>query len=252
VDGITGEEDQKRDEEFTSPDVGYPSRSDIEMVAWATGGGFLSTDVQFEDDDEALTPVELLLYEHFRYLGCRQWTMVATDDCAGMAVEVIRFLTLRDVIQKIGEAAYRAGREDLLRSGSCPECTAGDPHNEPDKPHIHLTAYGYLLYAPDHDQLDFVRQIREIERRAGYAEAVARLREDDRYRNWWTAHPDQQFGTAYWAPDGRQHLADYLETVGPDGPDVRTKPVDQSGVQPTEEQRAVAEDQKRDEEIEHG
>jgi hypothetical protein len=56
--------------------------------------------------------------------------------------------------------------------------------------------------------------------RAGYAEAVARLRDDARYRNWWTAHPDQQFGTAYWAPDGRQHLADYLETVGPDGRDV--------------------------------
>lgn len=56
--------------------------------------------------------------------------------------------------------------------------------------------------------------------RAGYAEAVARLRDDERYRNWWTAHPDRQFGTAYWAPDGRQHLAAYLETVGPDGPDV--------------------------------
>jgi hypothetical protein len=143
-----------------------------------------------------------------------------------------------EIATRLIKAAYRAGREDLLRSGSCPECAAGDPHNEPDKPHIHLTTYGYLLYAPDHEQLDFVREIREIERRAGYAEAVAHLREDDRYRNWWTAHPDQQFGTAYWAPDGRQHLADYLETVGPDGPDVRTKPVDQSGVQPTEEQRA--------------
>jgi hypothetical protein len=159
-------------------------------------------------------------------------------------------------------AAYRAGREDLLNSGSCPECQGASesPFDEPGRPHIHLTSYGYLLYAPDHEQLDFVRQIREIERRAGredaaragYAEAVARLREDDRYRNWWTAHPDQQFGTAYWAPDGRQHLADYLETVGPDGPDVRTKPVDQSGVQPTEEQRARDEDQKRDEEREHG
>jgi hypothetical protein len=56
--------------------------------------------------------------------------------------------------------------------------------------------------------------------RAGYAEAVARLCDNARYRNWWTAHPDQQFGTAYWAPDGRRHLADYLDTVGPDGPDV--------------------------------
>jgi hypothetical protein len=65
-----------------------------------------------------------------------------------------------------------------------------------------------------------IRCVRDAAHRAGYAEAVAHLREDDRYRNWWTAHPDQQFGTAYWAPDGRQHLAAYLETVGPDGPDV--------------------------------
>lgn len=71
--------------------------------------------------------------------------------------------------------AYRAGREDLLRSGSCPECAAGDPHNEPDEPHIHLTTYGYLLYAPSHDQLDFVRQIREIERRAGREDAAREL-----------------------------------------------------------------------------
>jgi hypothetical protein len=116
VDGITGEtEDQERDEEFASPDVGYPSRSDIESVAYATGGGFLSTDVQFEDDDEALTPVELLLYEHFRYLGCPSPVdPVDTDDCAGMAVEVIRFLTERGVIQD-RESAYRAGREDAAR-----------------------------------------------------------------------------------------------------------------------------------------
>jgi hypothetical protein len=65
-----------------------------------------------------------------------------------------------------------------------------------------------------------IRCVRDAAYRAGYAEAVARLRDDDRYRNWWTAHPDRQFGTAYWAPDGRQHLADYLETVGPDDPDV--------------------------------
>jgi hypothetical protein len=115
VDGITGEEDQERDEEFTSPDVGYTSRSDIESVAYATGGGFLSTDVQFEDDDEALTPVELLLYEHFRYLGCPSPVdPVDTDDCAGMAVEVIRFLTEKGVIVD-REAAYRAGREDAAR-----------------------------------------------------------------------------------------------------------------------------------------
>jgi hypothetical protein len=63
---------------------------------------------------------------------------------------------------------------------------------------------------------------REDAARAGYAEAVARLRDDERYRNWWTAAPERSFGTAYWAPEGRQHLADYLETVGPDGLDVTT------------------------------
>jgi hypothetical protein len=66
-------------------------------------------------DDEALTPVELLLYEHFRYLACPSPVdPVDTDDCAGMAVEVIRFLTEKGVIQD-WESAYRAGREDAAR-----------------------------------------------------------------------------------------------------------------------------------------
>jgi hypothetical protein len=44
---------------------------------------------------------------------------------------------------------------------------------------------------------------------AGYAEAVRRLRDDERYRDWWTS--------TGVVPDGpvRGHLADYLETVGP-------------------------------------
>jgi hypothetical protein len=90
---------------------------------------------------------------------------------------------------------------------------------------------------------------REDAARAGYAEAVARLRDDDRYRNWWSADGAWQHKPTgrYWDAPARKHLADYLETVGPDGPDVRTKPVDQPGVQPTEEQRAREEDQRRDE-----
>jgi hypothetical protein len=272
VDGITGEEDQKRDEKALiccdmhgrnceppselccrdCPEAAhdtFPIRHADGSVCSAPGaaqGGFerMLTDPyeQFDQRGELLKSV-------VEYANAELTAASGQASSRDHLTAVV--LSVAD-IERIKEAAYRAGREDLLRFGSCPECAAGDPHNEPDKPHIHLTAYGYLLYAPDHDQLDFVRQIREIERRAGYAEAVARLRDDERYRNWWTAHPDRQFGTAYWAPDGRQHLADYLETVGPDGPDVRTKPVDQSGVQPTEEQRAVAEDQKRDEEIEHG
>ncbi|WBB94223.1 hypothetical protein [Verrucosispora sp. WMMC514] len=50
---------------------------------------------------------------------------------------------------------------------------------------------------------------------AGYALAVGRLRDDDRYRDWWSASGVK--------PDGpmRRHLADYLESVGPDGVNVR-------------------------------
>ncbi len=54
----------------------------------------------------------------------------------------------------------------------------------------------------------------------GYAAAVAVLRDPDRYRNWWTAGHGPIAGPPYWSADGRRHLADYLETVGPDGPDV--------------------------------
>jgi len=46
------------------------------------------------DEDRPMSPVESALYEHFRHLGC----LVTVDpldveDCAGMAVEVIRFLS---------------------------------------------------------------------------------------------------------------------------------------------------------------
>ncbi len=49
-------------------------------------------------------------------------------------------------------------------------------------------------------------------RAAGYAEAVQRLRDDDRYSHWWSQlgpeHPEHR----YW-DYGRKQLADYLETV---------------------------------------
>lgn len=53
----------------------------------------------------------------------------------------------------------------------------------------------------------------------GYADAVARLRDDERYGDWWSASPESVRPTE----PIRGHLADYLETVGPAGPDV-TKP----------------------------
>lgn len=44
----------------------------------------------------------------------------------------------------------------------------------------------------------------------GYRRAIEALRDDDRYRNWWSSN-----GTL---PDGpiRRHLADYLETIAED------------------------------------
>jgi hypothetical protein len=156
-------------------------------------------------------------------------------------------LSLKDV-EKIKEAAYRAGREDLLRSGSCPECTAGDPHNEPDVPHIHLTPYGYLLYAADHERPGFIEEIRAVERRAGREDAardildVLRQREDAAHE---TYARRQALGVgdqaAEWAVrsrtwrQARQAADEAAIAVG-------------DGVQPTEEQRARDEDRERGEE----
>lgn len=46
----------------------------------------------------------------------------------------------------------------------------------------------------------------------GYARAVARLRDDDAYRSWWTARGYPP-GERYWETAPRNHLADYLETT---------------------------------------
>ncbi|MFY1669513.1 hypothetical protein ACN27G_06095 [Plantactinospora sp. WMMB334] len=68
----------------------------------------------------------------------------------------------------------------------------------------------------------------------GYADAVAVLRDDERYERWWTAReypPDAQ----YWRAGARGHLADYLRIVGPDGVDVSkptTRPAGPAEVDP--------------------
>jgi hypothetical protein len=150
---------------------------------------------------------------------------------------------VQSMIASAAYVAYRAGREDLLRSGSCPECAAGDPHNEPDKPHIHLTTYGYLLYAPDHEQLDFVREIREIERRAGREDAAReeRAKIADELDHWAARLRGQPFRSGEVGFEYIQGIEAAAEFIARDA--------DQSGpgVQPTEEQRAREEDQKRDE-----
>lgn len=54
----------------------------------------------------------------------------------------------------------------------------------------------------------------ESSRAEGYARAVAILRDDERYRRWWTARDDAAPDSeAYWKSGPRNHLADYLEAV---------------------------------------
>lgn len=49
----------------------------------------------------------------------------------------------------------------------------------------------------------------------GWAAAVEALRDDQRYERWWTARGDYPPGGRYWETAPRNHLADYLEAVGP-------------------------------------
>lgn len=72
-----------------------------------------------------------------------------------------------------------------------------------------------------------VERLKESGRRAGYAEAVARLRDNDRYRHWW--YRSSADGEQYWSERARAHLADYLETVGPDGLDLTSPDLEPSG-----------------------
>lgn len=65
-------------------------------------------------------------------------------------------------------------------------------------------------------------KLREIAVTDGYAQAVAYLRDDERYRNWWSGYGAWQHKPTgrYWDPAARGYLANYLETVGPDGRNV--------------------------------
>lgn len=64
-------------------------------------------------------------------------------------------------------------------------------------------------------------------RAAGFAQAVAMLRDDQRYANWWTALPQQDPAYGYWQAPARRHLADYLETIG-----LPAKPSGEAGLDP--------------------
>jgi hypothetical protein len=204
-------------------------------------------EVPDQPEDQKRDEEDVQLFSFVTKLLGQQRTMAkAMTQLADGLYEIAKAFEATELdVRKLWEAAYRAGREDLLRSGSCPECTAGDPHNEPDVPHIHLTPYGYLLYAADHERPGFIEEIRAVERRAGREDAARdilaalRQREDAAHE---TYARRQALGVgdqaAEWAVrsrtwrQARQAADEAAIAVG-------------DGVQPTEEQRA--EDQERDE-----
>lgn len=55
----------------------------------------------------------------------------------------------------------------------------------------------------------------ELAEASGYVRAIAVLRDDERYRRWWSSNPGELDGR-YWDGPGRRHLADYLEVVAKD------------------------------------
>ncbi len=48
---------------------------------------------------------------------------------------------------------------------------------------------------------------------AGFAAAVAMLRDDERYERWWSSLPQEHPDYGYWTANPRRQFADYLETV---------------------------------------
>lgn len=56
-----------------------------------------------------------------------------------------------------------------------------------------------------------VELVAEAEQR-GYQRAIQILRDDERYRDWWSTLPPGS-PDVYWHGPGRRHLADYLETI---------------------------------------
>jgi hypothetical protein len=278
VDGITGREDQKRDEkapiccdmhgrnceppsELCCRDCSeaahdtFPIRHADGSVCSAPGAAQGGFERMLADPYEQFDQRGELLKSVIEYANAEPAAASGQASSRDHLTAVV--LSVAD-IEKIKEAAYRAGREDLLRSGSCSECTAGDPHNEPDVPHIHLTPYGYLLYAPDHDQLDFVREIREIERRAGREDAAreerAEIAEEIAQAIEWTLTVPVEEARETYArrratgdEDQAREWAIRLR-AWKSARRMAAEAARGAGVQPTEEQRAGNEDQKRDEE----
>lgn len=60
----------------------------------------------------------------------------------------------------------------------------------------------------------------------GYARAIAVLRDDARFERWWSTLPADDPANAYWERRGRNQLADYLEEIARDLPQLEKSYVD--------------------------
>jgi hypothetical protein len=91
---------------------------------------------------------------------------------------------------------------------ACPACVT-QPHHEPEERHVHVTPYGYAIWAPDHD-LPLVDTLRA----EGYRWAARNARDHEQFAAWWTkATAADPFRTM-----NADVVADYLEAVGPGTP----------------------------------
>lgn len=61
-----------------------------------------------------------------------------------------------------GESSPPSPAATMTERPPCPECAPGatDPYPWPDTSHVHVTPYGYLVYAPEHEARSFIEQIR--------------------------------------------------------------------------------------------
>jgi hypothetical protein len=218
VDGITGEEDQERDEEeFTSPMIGHVTRSDIESVAYATSGGFLSREVDFEaeedEEDESYScgrpgcPGHVDPPPHTTCIAA-----IGRDQLTAVVLSVAD-------IERIKESAYQTGREDAARDQ--------EQDRIDEQWSVWLTMPGGITVVTLADEQD--------DEPLGAVADIRRYDSDEEWARDYAANPPEGTLKAQVRRRTRTHWSAW-------------QPVDQLGVQPTEEQRARNEDQKRDEE----
>jgi hypothetical protein len=268
VDGITGEEDQKRDEkapiccDMHGRNCEPPSELCCRDCSEAAHDTF---PIRHADGSVCSAPgaaqggFERMLadpYEQFDQRGELLKSVSSTPaDCAGGQASSRDHLTA--VVLSVADENDQGGGVPSRPRGPAaaldlvPSAPLATRTTSRTCRHIHLTPYGYLLYAATIERPGFIEEIRAVERRAGREDAArdALIIRGDLDITTVVAALDR---AGFDCPDDAlgDASADLLQRLPVwQGSDGRYRPripkVDQPGVQPTEEQRA--EDQERDE-----